>query len=669
MAAPADVESRIQELRERINRHNYEYYVLNNPTISDAEWDQLFHELRQLEEQYPELQAPDSPTQQVGAPPSEAFAPVEHRVPMLSLSNVFSFEELEAWLRRVYEASGHDDLTFAVEPKIDGVAGSFLYEDGQFTRGATRGDGRVGEDVTENMRGIRDLPQNLRGDNVPPVLEARGEVYMRRSEFQELNRLRADAGEQTFANPRNTTSGALRQIHQTSEIEKPLRVFMYGIGELQGERPNLHSEEISLLEALGFPVFPEVQVASTAEEIWAIYESWASARDDLDYEIDGVVIKVDDTRLYDEIGIVAREPRWATALKFPAGTGTTRLIDIVINVGRTGTLNPLAILEPVQIGGVTIQRATLHNQDEIERLGVMIGDTVLVERAGDVIPKILSVVEADRTGDEEPFDWPSACPVCGSRIERLPGEAHSYCINASCPAQLREQLIHFVSRGAMDIDGLGAKLVTKLYDEGLVRSVADLYRLDWERVLEFEGIGPKTVDNLKASLEQSKKRPLSRVLFALGIRHVGVQTAELLVDHFGTLNDIRSAPIEEIEKITGIGPAIAQSVADWFSEPKNLELLDDLIALGIRDRQDGRDRRSAEPLPEWDGKTVVITGRLDTLTRQEATNLLKRAGARVTSSVSKNTSVVVVGEDAGSKANRAMELGIETIDEATLLDR
>ncbi|HLT18107.1 MAG TPA: NAD-dependent DNA ligase LigA [Thermomicrobiales bacterium] len=667
MTGTTSVEERIRELREEIRRHNYAYYVLNEPIISDAEWDQLFHELKRLEEEHPELITPDSPTQQVGAPPSSAFAPVEHEIPMLSLSNVFTREELDAWLTRVANFAGRTDLTFVVEPKIDGVAGSFLYENGVFTRGATRGDGRVGEDVTANMRLIKDLPRRLKGDP-PPVLEIRGEVYMLRSEFAAMNEQRQAAGEPTFANPRNTTSGALRQIHQTSDIPKPLRVFGYAVGRGAESMPYLHSEFLQALRDFGFPTAPGIEVCSTGDEIWEVYERWQARRAELDFEIDGVVIKVDDTRLYDEIGTVAREPRWATALKFPAIQARTRLLDIQINVGRTGSLNPLAILMPVSVGGVTISRATLHNQDEINRLGVMINDVVVVERAGDVIPKIVSVVSDERDGTQVPFEWPDHCPVCGSKTERVGGEVHWYCVNTSCPAQLKESLKHFVSRGAMDIEGLGAKLVERFLDEGLINGIADIYRLDWEAVAKLDGLGEKSAENLRKSVEASKSRPLSRLIFALGIRHVGAQTGELLAEHFRSIDRLRDASLEEISSIDGIGPVIAQSVYDWFREPRNLELIEELKALGVNTEMEG-EPDDGEVDPEWDGKVVVLTGRLESMSRPEATALLKRAGAKVTSSVSKKTTLVIAGEDAGSKADRARELGIEIIDEQQFLSR
>ena len=661
------VEARIAELRDLIREHNYTYYVLNSPTISDAEWDQLYHELRALEEEHPELITVDSPTQTVGAPPSGAFAEVEHEIPMLSLGNLFDRDDLESWIDRVYSLSGHEDLEFTIEPKIDGVAGSFLFENGVFIRGATRGDGRVGEDVTTNMRSIIDLPAEL-SDAPPGFIEIRGEVYMRRSEFAAMNAARIEADETPFANPRNTTSGALRQIHQTSEVDKPLRVFGYAVGHVSEPAPAHHADFINQLECFGFPTAPNFAVAASADEIWDAYEVWLEQRDELDFDIDGVVIKVNDTRLYDEIGTVAREPRWATALKFPALKARTRLLDIEINVGRTGSLNPLAILQPVEVGGVTIGRATLHNQDEIERLGVMIGDVVLVERAGDVIPKIVSVVEEERDGSEISFIWPDRCPVCASTIERVEGEAHWYCVNSSCPSQLRETLRHFVSRGALDIEGLGAKLVSRFLDEGLIEWIPDIYGLDWSIIENLEGLGERSARNLRASIERSKEQPVARLLFALGIRHVGAQTAELLAQEFRSMRRLAETDLESINEIEGVGPVIAQSVFDWFREQRNLDLVDALEERGVN-VDDGDAETESTVDPQWDGLTIVLTGRLSEMSRQDATALLKQSGARVTSSVSKKTSLVIAGEDAGSKAVKAADLGIEIIDETEFIRR
>lgn len=661
--------SRIQFLKDLIQRYNHEYYVLQQPSIPDAEWDKLFHELRDLEEQFPNLKTADSPTQMVGAAPAAGFSQVRHDQPMLSLSNVFSREALEDWVARVQRFAGRDDLEFAVEPKIDGVASSILYVNGELTRGATRGDGIVGEDVTANIRTIRDVPTRLHdGDDLPATLEVRGEVYMRRSEFDLMNQEREEAGLPRFANPRNAASGALRQLDSSISAQRPLRLLAYGIGQVDGAMPYLHSETLARLRELGLTTADGTSVCRTPDELWQSCEEWLERRADLDFEIDGVVIKVNDTRLYPEIGTVAREPRWATAYKFPASQGVTVLEDIVINVGRTGSLNPLAHLKPVEIGGVIIRRATLHNQDEIERLGVLIGDTVVVERAGDVIPKIISVVEANRTGDERAFEWPTTCPVCGSTIERVEGEALSFCVNTSCPAQLREQVSHFVSRGAMDIEGLGSKLATRFVDEGLIKTPADIYRLDWDRIVTMEGLGPKSVENLQRSIEASKSRPFARLLFGLGIRHVGQQTGEIIADHFGSVTALSSATVEQIGAVPGIGKVIAQSIADWFAEERNLALIADLRALGLTMQVD-ESERPPEGETQWTGLTVVLTGRLTTLTRGDAEVYLKRAGARTSSSVSRKTDLVIVGEDAGSKAAKALEYGIETIDEAAFLER
>lgn len=663
-----DPRARIEELRELVSRYNHEYHVLQQPTISDQEWDQLYHELRRLEEAHPEFYSPDSPTQVVGAPASAAFAPVRHELPMLSLSNVFSQDELAAWLKRVYNLAGHENLAFSIEPKIDGVAGSLLYRNGVFVRGATRGDGFTGEDVTPNMRTIRDLPQRLSGSDWPAVLEVRGEIYMRRGEFDEMNAARLEAGLPMFANPRNTTSGALRQIDASISAARPLRMLCYGLGQVEGQMPAGHVEALARLRDFGLPVAEGVTVCTSQEEIQAAVDAWAAKRAELDFEIDGVVIKVNDTRLYDEIGTVAREPRWATAYKFPASQGVTRIIEVEINVGRTGSLNPLAHLEPLQLGGVTIRRATLHNQDEIARLGVMIGDTVVVERAGDVIPKIVNVLTDRRSGDERPIDWPTHCPVCGSSIERVEGEVLSYCVNSSCPAQLREQLIHFVSRGAMDIEGLGGRLVTRLVEAGLVASFADLYRLDWEPLKEWDGLGEKSVANLRSAIEQSKQQPVERVLYALGIRHIGEQTAQLLADHFGSFDALMAATADDVLEVPGVGGVIAQSVVDWFAEERNQLLVRDLQAQGVGTTVRPPTRRISVDGP-FAGLAVVLTGRLEHLTRPRATELLKEAGARVSGSVSRKTSLVVVGEDAGSKADKAREYGIEIIDEAELIRR
>jgi len=663
-------QERVEELRTLIRHYNHEYHVLQQPTISDAEWDALYHELKALESRHPDLATTDSPTQQVGAPPSAAFSQVRHETPMLSLSNVFSREDLERWLRAVYRHAGRDELTFTVEPKIDGVASSLLYQHGHFVRGATRGDGFVGEDVTRNMRVIRDVPLRLNDvAKAPSTLEVRGEIHMRRSEFAKMNEDRESDGESLFANPRNAASGALRQLDSAITATRPLRLFVYAAATQGGSMPSLHSEVLERLQELGFQTSPDARVCCNIEELWQACKWWLERRPSLDFDIDGVVIKVNDTRQYDEIGTVTREPRWATAYKFPAMTAITVLEDIVINVGRTGSLNPLAHLRPVQIGGVTVSRATLHNEDELRRLGVMIGDTVVIQRAGDVIPKIVRVVEEQRDGDEVVFVWPDRCPACGSTVERVEGEVMSYCVNsASCPAQLREQVAHFVSHGAMDIEFLGAKLAARFVDKGLIRSLADVYRLNWETIGDMEGMGDKSIERLRSSIEVSRTRPLERVLIALGIRHVGERNAALLAQRFGSIAAISATSIDDLAAVAGVGPVVAQSIHEWFAESRNQALVSDLGALGVRMQ---RDEREGGPKrhPDWDGVSVVLTGRIESITRGEAEALLRSMGANVTSSVSRKTGIVIIGEDAGGKAEKALEYNITTIDEAEFLRR
>ncbi len=662
-----DVRHRVDELRSLLDRFNYEYYVLDQPSVSDAEYDTLMNELRRIEADHPELVTPESPTQRVGVTPSSAFGTVRHETPMLSLGNVYSQDELREWAERVYKLAGRRDFQFVTEPKIDGSAVSILYRDGAYERGATRGDGTTGEDVTANIRTVRNVPLRLRSgnDDIPVILEARGEIYMRRADFELLNRQRGEAGEALFANPRNSAAGSLRQLDPSVTASRPLRFFAWDIGIVEGESRSSHSENLDMLRSYGIPTAPDYRVCSSIDEVWQECEGWLERREGLDFEIDGVVIKVNDVELQSELGTVAREPRWATAYKFPAIQKTTVIRDIEINVGRTGSLNPTAILDPVEIGGVVIRRSTLHNEDEIHRLGLRLGDTVIVERAGDVIPKIIAVVESKRTGDEREFVMPEHCPVCGSSTERLDDEAMRYCINASCPAQLKEQIRHFVSRGAMDIEGFGAKLAERFVDLGLITSFADVYQLDWPRVGDLEGFGEKSVENLQQSIEASKSRPLSRLLTALGVRHVGERNAALLAEHFETMDRLMSASVEDIESIPGFGEVVAQAVHDFFQEPRNVELVNDLKQLGVNmiEPVDRRRPRS----DAFAGKTVVLTGRLERFTRDQAQELLRKAGATVTSSVSRKTDFVVAGEDAGSKADRARELGVTILDEEAFL--
>ena len=663
----AEVLQRVEELRRAINQYNYEYYVLNESSVSDAEYDALMNELREIERRHPELVVPTSPTHRVGAAPATAFGTVQHPVPMLSLSNVYNRQELREWAERVYRLTDRRDIEFVAEPKIDGSAISMLYRNGNFELGATRGNGFVGENVTQNLRTVRNIPLQLHETTVPlpPRLDVRGEIFMPKSSFAELNRQRSEKGEPLFANPRNAAAGSLRQLDASLTASRPLRFLAWDAVAGNGYVPATHSATLEALRSFGLPVTPDVRVCRSIDEVWAECERWLEARKRLDFEIDGVVVKVNDLALQEELGAVSREPRWATAYKFPAIQKTTLLQGIEVNVGRTGTLNPVALLEPVEIGGVMVRRATLHNEDEIRRLGLMIGDRVVVQRAGDVIPKIISVIERVRTGQEQPFEMPEHCPVCGSKAVRLDDEAMRYCINASCPARLRQQIRYFVSRNAMDIEGLGAKLAAQFVDLGLIWSFADIYRIDWDRVRELEGFGEKRIENLKASIGASKSQPLSRLLTGLGILHVGERNARLLAEHFNTMKNIVNANLEEIQAISGFGSVVAESVYDFFHEPRNLELIEQLQAQGLR-MEEGVEqaKRAEQPLA---GKTVVLTGRLESMTRSEAESLLQRAGATVTNSVSRKTSYVIAGEAAGSKAERAHALGIPILDEEALL--
>ncbi len=664
-----EVRQRVDTLRSLLDRYNYEYYVLDQPSVSDADYDSLMNELRQIESDHPELVTPESPTQRVGVAPSSAFGTVRHETPMLSLGNVYNRDELGEWAARIYRLAGRDDIDFVTEPKIDGSAISILYRDGVYERGATRGDGTTGEDVTSNIRTVRNIPLRIRrmdSGTIPDILEARGEIYMRKADFEQLNIHRGEAGEPLFANPRNSAAGSLRQLDPSITASRPLRFFAWDVGIVEGDLETTHSANLEMLRSCGIPTAPDYRICADIDQVWTECEAWLAKRDGLDFEIDGVVIKVNDVEMQAELGTVAREPRWAVAYKFPAIQKTTVVRDIEINVGRTGSLNPTAILDPVEIGGVVIRRATLHNEDEIKRLGLRIGDTVVVERAGDVIPKIIAVVEAKRTGDERDFEMPDRCPVCGSATERLEDEAMRYCINASCPAQIKEQVRHFVSRGAMDIEGFGAKLADRFVDLGLIQSYADVYRMDWDRIQQLDGFGEKSAENLQHSIESSKSRPLSRLVTALGIRHVGERNATMLAGHFQDIDHLLEASIEDIEGIPGFGKIVAQAVFDFFHEPSNIELVTELRQLGLR-MDEPMDRRRP-PSDAFAGKTVVLTGRLERFTRDQAQELLRNAGATVTSSVSRKTDFVIAGADAGSKAERARELDVPVLDESALME-
>jgi DNA ligase (NAD+) len=661
------VQRRLDELRQAIDRWNYEYYILDEPTATDAEWDAAMNDLRGIEAEHPELISPDSPTQRVGADAVSTFAQIQHLRPMLSLSNVYNEDELRAWADRAARFAGSDDLTYVTEPKIDGLAVAVTYVDGVMAYAATRGNGIVGDDISANVRTIPSIPLRLRRSerfDTPSRVEIRGEIYMRKSDFESLNMRMADSGGKLFMNPRNAAAGSLRQKDVRITSQRPLRMFAYQGGYVEGiPQPRSHWESLLMIREYGFRTSLDAIRHESIDDVWARAEYWLGRRPSLDFEIDGMVVKVNDLAHQEEIGYVAREPRWATAYKFPAVQQVTKLIDIQIQVGRTGTMNPRAILEPVNIGGVTVQHATLHNEDEIARKDIRIGDFVLVQRAGDVIPQIVKVMEERRTGDEVPFEMPTHCPSCGQPLHREDGEAMRYCTNAACPAQLREHIHHFIGRSAMDIDGVGDKLADRFIDLGWIHDAADLYTLDYDAVANLDGLGEKSAENIRTAIDTSKNQPLWRVIHGLGIRHIGARNAELLASHFHSLDAIGQATAEEIESVPGIGPAVAASLVDFFSEEPNRDIVRRFSEAGLQTAEDAPERDGEAIL---DGMTLVLTGRLERHTRQEAEESLRHLGATVTGSVSKKTTAVIAGEAAGSKAEKARSLDIPVLTEDDL---
>jgi len=659
-----DAASRIERLREEIHEHNYRYYVLDDPIVSDAEYDRLLRELEELESEHPGRVTDDSPTQRVGARPAEGFETVEHRIPMLSLSNAFSEEEVTDFDRRVREQLDIDEVVYSAEPKLDGVAIALRYEQGRLKLAATRGDGRTGEDVTANVRTIRAVPLKLRGDDVPGVLEVRGEIFMTRSGFSELNERLAEAEEKTFVNPRNAASGSLRQLDPSVTSRRPLNFFCYQSATTEG-MPGGHADILEKLRGMGLPVSPEARTVHGLSGLLDYYETLGERRDRLDYDIDGVVYKVDDLDQQQELGFVSRAPRWALAHKFPAQEEATRLINIEVQVGRTGALTPVARLEPVFVGGVTVTNATLHNADEVRRKDVRPGDWVVVRRAGDVIPEIVRSIPERREGKLEQWQMPGRCPDCGSTVEQVEGEAAARCTGGLvCPAQRKRALEHFASRAAMDIDGLGEKVIAQLVEQNIVQSPADLYRLDHETLAGLERMGEKSAENLLAALEASKKVTLGRLLFALGIREVGSVTAQALARHFGTLEALAEASVENLESVRDVGPIVARHVHAFFTEPHNRKVIEELLDAGVSYEPEEA-AADADELP-LAKSTYVLTGSLSGLTRSQAKKRLEALGARVTGSVSKSTTAVIAGESPGSKLDRAKELNIEVLDEAAL---
>ena len=664
------LERRVDTLRKTIEKLNYDYYILDQPTATDAEYDELFRELREIESTHPELISPESPTQRVGIAPQSRFGQIRHPLPMLSLSNVYGRADLDAWAVRLERILPGARFTYVSEPKIDGLAVALTYVDGNLQRAATRGDGLTGEDVTSNLRTIRSIPLRLFSEDtstVPSLMEVRGEVFMRQVDFEKLNEQIVNDGGRPFMNPRNAAAGSLRQLDPTITARRPLRLLAYGVGYAEGGMTiSSHTASLDQLRRLGFETSPDAVVHKSIEDVWDRCEWWLSRRSSLGFEIDGVVIKVDDLRQQEELGFVSREPRWATAYKFPATQQTTRVNDIVVNVGRTGALTPLALLEPVNIGGVIVSRATLHNEDEIRRKDIRIGDAVVVQRAGDVIPQVVQVITERRTGNEREFAMPVDCPVCGSPTHRAEGEAARYCTNSACPAQLKRHVHHFVSRGAMDIEGLGEKLADRFVDLGMLRDLGDIYSLDWHAIAQLEGLGETSARNLSAAVEASKQRPLERLIFGLGIPFVGERSSRLLADRFHSLDNLMAADVETIDSVPGIGLVQAQGVYDFLHTAENLAVVEKIRNAGVRTiDDDAGDGPASGPLA---GKSVVITGRLAAMTRPEAEAALRRSGANVAGSVSRKTSVVFAGEDAGSKADRARQRGVPVLGERELLE-
>ena len=660
MTKEADAAARIEELREEIRRHDYLYHVLDRPEVSDAEYDRLFRELRALEGKHPELVTPDSPTQGVAGRRALAFAPVEHRVAMLSLDNALSPDDLREFEARITRVLPRASFEYVCEPKIDGLGVALLYASGRFSRGATRGDGRVGEDITQNLRTIKAIPTTLRGAlRSVKALEVRGEVFMPRGAFARFNASLEEAGESVFANPRNAAAGAVRQKDPAITAARPLDIFLYHVSHVEGVALATHWDTLEALKGSGIPVNPRSGRAANMDAVIAYCRRIEAERDELGYDADGVVVKVNDLEQQRRLGATAHHPRWAIAYKFAARQATTRVLGVTINVGKTGALTPTAQLEPVELAGVTVSNVSLHNEDEVRKKDVRVGDTVLIERAGDVIPYLVQVVTAKRPSGATPFRMPVQCPACGAKAFRPEGEAIWRCTNSACPAQLKERLLHFGSRRAMDIEHLGEGVIGQLVDREMVRDFADLYSLTVEEVAGLERMADKSARNLVDAVEGSKTRGLSRLLYGLGIRMIGERAAQLLAGRFGSMDQLQAATEDEVNGIHGIGPQIAQAVTRFFAEPRNKKTVERLKKAGVVMKEAGA-TEGPRPLA---GKAIVLTGALRTMTRDQAQDLISRLGGRVSGSVSKKTDYVVVGEDAGSKADDARRLGVPTLDE------
>ncbi len=662
--ASKDIEKKIEDLRDQIRHHEHRYFVLDDPEISDYEFDKLVEQLKKLEAEYPALITPDSPTQRVGGKPREGVVKVAHSSPMLSLDNTYNEEELRGWERRVHELSGRHDVDYVCELKLDGMSLALGYEEGHLVRGVTRGDGSVGEDVTLNIRTVRSIAlfipkDRLQKAGLPPNFEVRGELLMPLAAFKKMNDEREAKGLSLFANPRNATAGTVRQLDASITAERRLDYFPYIL--LQNGRTyfDRHSKTLDALDAAGFKVNQNRALTKNMEGVWAFIREWEGKREKLPYEIDGVVIKVDRTSLQDELGFTGKAPRWAIAYKYAARAGITLIEDILVQVGRTGKLTPVAGLKPVPIGGTTVSRATLHNMDEIERLGVKIGDWVQVERGGDVIPKVVKVLDdKDHPRGHKTFQMPEKCPICGTHVVKTEGEVDYRCVNANCPAKLRETILHFASRHVMNIEGMGDALVAQLTERGLVKNVADIYKLTRDDLLRLERMGEKSAQNILDEIDASKKLPLERVIFGLGIRFVGERTAQFLAEHFGSMDALMTASQEELEDVNEVGPRIAESIHEFFAEPRNRELVKRLRDAGLKFAGKKRERGT-----KLAGKTFVLTGTLAKYTRDQAKKMIEDAGGRVSGSVSEKTDYVVAGSDAGSKLDKAKELGVSVIEE------
>jgi len=658
-----DIVKKIEELREKIRYHNYRYYVLDDPTVSDAEYDRLMRDLIELEEKYPQYITSSSPTQRIGIEPVSGFTTVKHITSMLSLANAFSTEELQAFDQRIKKIIPQQKLEYVVELKIDGLAVALVYEKGIFARGATRGDGVNGEEITSNLRTVKSIPLKLFGENIPPRIEVYGEVYMKKSDFKKLNEERIKKGESLFANPRNAAAGSVRQLDPRITARRHLDTFIYRATFPEGNNSNVHMEVLNYLKNIGFKVNPHIKLFQDIGEVVSYCLQWIEKKEELDYEIDGMVIKVNSLRMREELGSTTRSPRWAIAYKFPAQQVTTRVQGIIVQVGRTGALTPVAILDPVRISGSVVQRATLHNEDEIRRKDIRIGDVVLIQKAGEIIPEVVKVIKEKRTGKETEFLMPTQCPVCGAKVFRPEGEVASRCNSLTCPAQIKERIRHFASRNAMDIEGLGPAIIDQLVEKGLIKDISDLYFLERDDLISLERMAEKSADNLLEAIEKSKKKSLPNLIYGLGIRYVGVHTAEVITRYYPTLDKFKKANLEKLIEINEIGPKIAESIILFFKEKESSAIIERVRSTGLNFGQEEEKIREEKEVQMLAGKQFVLTGTLKDFTRTQAKEIISELGGRVTGSVSKKTDYVVAGEEPGSKYQKAQELGVSIISE------